>query len=434
MSRLGQVVILTTRDGDKRQFRTTLGDLGIPPRGYGYPNRAGVPVTANSASGIPAFNRAVRIAAEAVASLRMRIWTGDGVDQRRVTSVWQARLFKDALNDVQSRYGFWETVETSLTKRGNAYIWVNTDPLTGRATDMYALHPDQVLPLKQPEGSLEYHVFVGPDFVDPVGKGFGYYKLGVETILHIRGFDNYGLISPSPIEVYRESLGVGVARLRHEGNTYGRGTALRGVVQLPVGVGRDAGQQWREMWQATFEGSDGQTTGFLGGGAEFKPIGMSMADSQFIESQMFGVEECARIVGVPATLLDVGGRAGNSKPVTPEHEDTRWFRYGLGPRLERIESALLHYPSLFAEGSTYYPAFDTSYFIRGDRVTEAHIAATKVQTGQWLIDEARALDGLPPLPDGAGQIPVVNPVGAGPTPDQFLPGTAPPADSPPPAD
>jgi HK97 family phage portal protein len=421
-------VILRTRDGD-REFRTSLGDLGIHSLGYGYPNSARVPVSPSSVSGIPAFNRAVRIAAEAVASLRMRIWTGDGVDQRRVTSVWQARLFKDALNDVQSRYGFWETVETSLSKRGNAYIWVNPDPVTGRAVDMYALHPDQVLPLKQRSGSIEYNVFVGPDFVDPVGKGYGFYHVGPETILHIRGFDNFGLISPSPIEVYRESLGVGVARLQHEGNTYGKGTALKGVVQLPAGIGRDAADQWRDFWKAQHEGANAQTTAILGGGAEFKTISMSMADAQFIESQQFGVEECARIVGVTATLLDVGGGAGNAKPLTPEHEDTRWFRYGLGPRLERIESALLNYPSLFAEGSSYYPAFDTSSFIRGDRVTEAQIALTKVQSGQWLVDEARALDGMEPLPDGAGQVPQIVPVGG-----QANPGVPPPADPPPPAE
>lgn len=423
-------MILTTRGGGKREYRYSLQDFGIPPFGSAYGNAAQVPVTPNSVAGVPAFNRAVRIASEAVASLRLKIWTGDGVDRRQVSSVWQARLFRDALNECQSRFGFWETVESSLSKRGNAYIWVNQS--AGKATELYALHPDQVYAVLTTNG-IEYNVVVSSGFVDPVGKGFGFYSVDESTILHIRGFDSKGLVSPSPIEVYREALGVGVARLVHEGNTYGKGAALKGVVQLPAGIGRDAAEQWREFWRQ-HEGSNGQTTAILGGGAEFKPISMSMADAQFIESQQFGVAECARIVGVPATLLDIGGHAGDSKPVTPEHEDTRWFRYGLGPRLERIESAIYNYPSLFPQGTVYYPAFDTDNFVRGDRITEATIAKEKVQSGQWLIDEARALDGLEPLPNGAGQVPVVNPVGAGATPDQFLPGDQPAADQPPPAE
>src|SRR3954467_14041325 len=94
----------------KREERTTLGDLGIPPPGYGYANSARVAVTPTSVAGVPAFNRAVRISAEAVASLRLRVWTGDGVNQKRV-NVWQSRLFHDALNECQTRFGFWETVQ-----------------------------------------------------------------------------------------------------------------------------------------------------------------------------------------------------------------------------------------------------------------------------------------------------------------------------------
>jgi hypothetical protein len=65
--------------------------------------------------------------------------------------------------------------------------------------------------------------------------------------------------------------------------------------------------------------------------------------------------------------------------------------------------------------------FDVGASIRGDRQTEADITLKKVQSGQWLVDEARALDGLPPLPDGAGQIPQVVPVGGGPNPNQGPP-------------
>lgn len=422
-------MIVTTRGGKHVEHRVTDFGNSNPPSRAGY-GAAGVSVTPSTVAGIPAFNRAVRIAAEAVASLRMRVWRGEGVDRKRVDSVWQSRLLVGALNSVQSRFAFWETVEESLSKRGNAYCWMNSD--AGRVLEVYALHPDQVLPILNASGSgIDYKVVVAPGFVDPTGKGSGFYSVGAGTILHIRGSGGSGaLVSPSPIEVFRQSLGVGVARLQHEANSYEKGMALRGVVQIPAGIGRDAAEQWREFWKSEMEGANGQATAILGGGAEFKPISMTMADSQFIESQQFGVAECARIVGVPASLLDEGGVKGPSTPLSPEHEQARWLRYGLGPRLERIESALLREELLFPTGASVYPAFDTERFIRGDLLTEDAIAHARVQDGRLLVDEWRAEQGLPPLPDGAGSVPQIVPVGGAPNPSSS---PAPPAGTPEPS-
>jgi HK97 family phage portal protein len=420
-------VILQTRGGRNVEMRAFADSSTNPPqRSVG--NASGVAVTAESVAGVPAFTRAIRIAAEAVASLRMRVWTGEGVKRQRTDSAWQARFFRDAVNEQQSRFIFWETIEESLSKRGNAYVWLNIDPDTQRPTELFALHPDQVLPMLLPEG-LFYNVVVVPGFVDPVGKGYGFYRKGPDTILHIRGHGSGGgVVAPSPIQVFRESLGVGVARLVHEGNTYNRGSSLRLAVTFPSEKSVDQAAEWRDMWRASYEGASGQSTAVLGGGATLTPISMTLADSQFIESQEFGVAECARIVGVPVSMLDTGGRRGTSTPITPEHEQMRWLRYGLGGRLERIESAFLHYPALFAPDSSVYPAFDTEKFIRGDLITEDAIAHQRVQDGRLLVDEWRAEQGLPDLPDGKGKIPQIVPVGGGPNPAATAPPPAAPPD------
>src|SRR6266498_1037246 len=82
--------------------------------------------------GIPAINRAARIRAEALASLKLRCWRGEGPSRQREDSVWQARLFRDAPNDWQTRFGFWETIGESLAYRNNAYVWKLTDPASLR--------------------------------------------------------------------------------------------------------------------------------------------------------------------------------------------------------------------------------------------------------------------------------------------------------------
>jgi HK97 family phage portal protein len=385
--------------------------------GVGVKQSAGVAVNPWTVGGIPAFTRAVRIAAEAVASLQMRVFRGVFPTRSQVDTVWQARLLRGPLSTVQTRFQFFETIEESLSKRGNAYIWKNTDPSSGRVVEMIALHPDQVYPKLLFSGVVEYQVQVSPFYVDPVGKGQGFYSVTTDTILHIKGHGDGGaVVAPSPVQLYADSLGVGIAKLRHEANTYAKGTALRLAVELPASVTPTQADQFRDQWKETYEGADGQATAILGGGGVIKPISLSMADAQFIESQNFGVAEAARIVGVPASLLDSGEHRSTSTPMMPEWEQMRWLRYGLGPRLERIESSFVSDPSLFGPSSLVYPAFDTEKFIRGDLTTEANIALSKVQSGQWLVDEARQRDNMPPLPDGAGQIPQVVPVGGGANP------------------
>lgn len=414
-------MIVRTRGGADLAMRSFADSSTNPPSRTAASRGAGVPVTSRTVGGIPAFTRAVRIRAEAVASLRMRVWTGIAPTRKAVDGVWQARLLRGKLSELQTRFQFWETVEESLAKRGNAYIWINTDPDTGRATELIALHPDQVAPMfagRNGNEAIVYNVVIAAGYVDPTGRGFGFYQVGPDVILHIRGHGDGGaLVSPSPIELYREALGVGIAKLRHEANLYGRGTAVRLSVEFPAGVTTEQAKDWRDLWSDTYEGPDGESTAVIGGGATLKPIGLSMADTQFIQSQNFGVAEAGRIVGVPASLLDSGERTSTSTPKLPEWEQTRFLRYGLGPGLERIESAFEAHPALELEPAPgLHPAFDTQKFVRGDLTTESNIALAKVQSGQWTPDEARALDGLPPLPDGMGAIPIFTPVGAAPNP------------------
>lgn len=407
-------MIVRGRGGGEVVMRTA--NLSALTEVLGGKSRAGVPVNAWTVGGIPAFTRAVRIAAEAVASLQMRVWRGVFPNRSAVDSVWQARLLRGPLSTVQTRFQFFETIEESLSKRGNAYVWKNIDPVTQRVMELVALHPDQVYPVLTSAGTVEYQVQVSPFYVDPTGQGNGFYTVTTKTMLHIRGHGDGGqLLAPSPIQLYADSLGVGIAKLRHEAQTYSRGAALRLAIQFPSSMNAEQAQSFRDQWQASYEGTDAMSTAVVGGGGEIKPIGLSMADTQFIESQNFGVSEAARIVGIPVSLLD-GGEKGGAKPTTPEWEQMRWLMYGLGPRLERIESAFLADPWLFGPSASVYPAFDTQRFIRGDLTTEANIALTKVQSGQWLVDEARQLDDMPPLADGAGQVPQIVPVGGAPNP------------------
>lgn len=384
---------------------------------------AGMTVDSSTARGIPAVQAAVRVASEQVGGLHLKVWSGTDLDRKPVTSSWQAKLFEQP-NDQQSRSEFFTTINESRDYRGNAFVWKLKDPRTQRVTALYALHPDQVRayyprhpPANGHAGNILFYVGIVPGYVDPLRKGFGFYQLDLNDLIVIRGFGSGGqILAPSPLDVFRQSLGIGLAKINYEASLYARGAASKLAITFPGNLTQEQADRWRSLFAEAYTGPNNHSKALvLGGGAQVHPINLTPEDQQFIESMAFGVDEVARIYNVPSSLIG-GGMAGrtSANPLTPEHEQDRWLRYGLNPRLTAIEDSFYNDPDLFPVGSPYYPMFDTQRFVRGDLQTEAAIAAVKVQTGQWTRNESRARDGLPPIP--GGDVPQTTPVGGAPNP------------------
>lgn len=414
-------MILRVQGGQEVEYRSfALSDMVS----YGYSGLRNLqPAATNkSAMGIPALYRGNRMRAEAVAGLRVAVWRGQGIAKTEVLRSPQALLFsRDRYNEYQTRFGFWETVEESLSWRNNAYVWRAADPASSRVGEMYALHPDQVAC----KGDGMYEVTVSDGYVDPVGRGKGVYRVGSEAILHIRGHGDGGsLEAPSPIKIFSQTIANGLSRMRHESKVWEKGSALQLAVQFPKEISKQKAAEWRQMWASTYDGVDGARTAVIGGGADIKPIGMTMQDAEFIALAKLTVEDAARITGVPANLL--GSQLERAVP-NLEQDLSTWLRFGLGPELSRIETHLAADEVLFPLGTDQYPMFDTEAFVRGDLQTEDAIAHQRVQDGRLLVDEWRHSQGLGPLPNGAGKIPQITPVGGGANPQTTPP--AAPADS-----
>lgn len=411
-------MILATSRGPVAVRSSTLGQL-IESRGGG--RTAGVHVSGRTVAGLPAAGAAIVFAALAVASLKMRVWRGEGLERARVRDSWQARFFAGAPNEREPWVSVWAKTEGCLTARNSAY-WLKAKDKAGRVVAVYPIAPDCVtVGFDREKHQPRYRVQV-----DAAGGWSDW--LGPDYILHFRGLGDpaeaNALVPRTPIEIYRDSLGAALAKVKYETGFYEEGVHQKLAVTFPKEVGADEARTWRDLAQADQGGlANAHGIRVFGGGAELTTYGLSLADSQFIESIQLSVEDAGRIYRVLSSLIGGGSQSQVSKPISPEHETTRWLRQ-LGPRLDWIEGFIASDPDFFGPGSRDLPGFDQTGVLRGDLATEANIALKKVQSGQWLVDEARAKDGLPPLPNGQGQIPQIIPVGGG---SDLIP-TADPAD------
>lgn len=418
-------MILRTSSGARRVESRSADSLAYALEQLGMQTRGAVGAGASERGvrGIPAFARAAELKAKEVASLEMGVWRGDLPYRERAAGTWQGRLFRGRPNAQQTSVDFKQTIGTSLVFRSNAYVLLMSDPVTGRVVEMWALHPDQVAPYCS-KGRVGYEVRVDHGFVDPFGRGRAAYDVSAEQMVHLRDDAEGGLlVAPSRVERFAAALGPMVDRQRHEAAAWQNGARVKLAVEFPADLSREKAMAWRAAFDDVHGGASGHPVMTLGGGATVKPIGMTMRDAEFVESARLGVEECARIVGVPLSLLD----AGDTPPL--EQELSRWLRFGLLPELVRVEAAFNEHPALRMDRDRgVYFAFATETFVRGDVLTEAQVMHMRVQSGVLLADEARAQLGLDPLPDGLGQIPQIVPVGgaANPVaPDAALPVAAP---------
>jgi HK97 family phage portal protein len=390
-------LILATRFGD-RELRS--GEWGtehlIPsPDGYG-----ALPLGA--ATGLPAVGAAIRLYTNTIASLTLEVFQGQDAAKKKKPNSWQFQLLEYP-NDEVTRFSFFADVASGLESCGNAFVFKGRMVSSKRVGALSILHPaNMTIRRDRNTNELIYEWWNGRETK----------RLNPADVLHIRGDTmGGGDVGYSPIQVHRQALTTQLLREQFEGK-HMQTDARPGVALIfPQNLTKDQAREYRDNWDSQHAGGANQgKTGVLAGGASIQTFPISMEDQQWVESQQFSVREVARMYGIPAALLEEGDHA------TSEEESLRWLKFGLGPRLVRIEKAFNADPDLFGPDQKLYPEFYLDEFLRSDAVSMATVAHEKVQSGIWLVDEARAKEGMPPLPDGAGKVPQLTPVGGAPNP------------------
>lgn len=370
-------------------MRADWGSSAIIPLHTGLPVYSGQSVTTESALGIPAVGAAIRLVAGMVAQLPLLVVEGKGGARREREDLPVAALLEHPDPDM-SPYRWRELLATYVEAFGK--VWLRKVRRgRGRAGEVIGLQVVDPRLVSVRSGRLS------------ITANGATTEVAAGDMLLIGG-------DTSRIEQHRDALGTILARERFEGAFFRNGARPGTILAYPGQVTRAQAEGFRTDWEAAHAGVENAArVAIIGGGATVTTTRTGLDELQVEESRRLAVEEVARIFDVPATLLG----AGDSKRSV--EEEAAWFlRFGLGPRLCRIESALAADPDLFVAGGAR-PLFDTSSVTMADARTRATILHSFVQDGVLLVDEARAELLLPPLPDGAGQVPQITPVGGAPT-------------------
>jgi HK97 family phage portal protein len=343
---------------------------------------AGESVSSTNAPKVATVYACVNLIADTIASLPFRL-----MRETEEGTVYVPGLIDDlvrrAPNGDYNSYTFRKAMLTQLLLRGNAYVLPIRE---GNSLSGFELVDTDLVEVDTTDGVLRYQVHLTNGVK---------LRLKPSQIIHLKLWTLDGIQGVSPITYARETIGTSMAATKHLGSFYGRGATPKGILQIQ-GTIRDADRirQIGQQFDARYAGENSGGTAVLTEGAEYKPVAMSMRESQFLETLRFGVEEICRLYKVPPHKVGHMEGAGYSNSI--EAQNAQFLTDCIRPMVELIE---MEFTNKVLNGNRHFN-LDMRALMRGDIMTQVQRNVSYWNIGVISANEIRKEEGLPPIEGG----------------------------------
>jgi HK97 family phage portal protein len=356
----------------------------------GDPVHAGVFISQESALKLSTVYRCVSLISGAIAGMP---WDVVRKKDDIRESVDRLPAWVTLPNPEANDYEFRERVCESLLMDGNAFIVITARDFQGFPAEIWTLNPRQTA-VKRDENGKIFFEWAGD-------TRFSRYSPSTPMgdVLHIKLPTAGGIRGLSPIELARQSIGLGLATEKFGSKFFGQGATLPYTINLPASQpaqSREHINLMRESWNAEHAGTDkAHRPGFLTGGATIQQLALSNEENQFLQTRNFQAEDiAARVYGVPPHLVGLTEKQ-TSWGTGIEAQGIGFVRYTLMPHINRIETAL---SSLLPRGQ--FVKLNQRELLRADSKTEAEVLNSQLEHGVINRNDYRALYDRPPVPGG----------------------------------
>lgn len=366
--------------------------------GYGSDSASGEPVSLQSMMTLSTVFACSKVLGESFGSLPCHVYEETKSGRERVSD-GLSRLLHDRWNPWVTSMQGRESMVMWAANAGNAVArieWQNDQPIA-----LWPLHPADVR-------------------LERVQRGVQYFERepnGTETpipfaeVFHIPHICADGYLGMGIVEYAKHTVGNGLAAQKYAGKFFSHGGRVPGIIKVAQTFkGAEEQKAFREEWEKAYGGSENAHKNILlQGDVDFKPLGISPKDAQFIEWSAFSVPDVCRFYRVPPHMVMDLSRATFSNI---EHQAIEYVNYTLMPWIVRfeqqIQAKLIDYDAMgrlnrASSGTRRYAKFNVNALLRGDFMSRMQGYASAIQNGIVNIDEVRALEDWNVLPSGAGQ-------------------------------
>lgn len=261
---------------------------------------------------------------------------------------------------------------------------------------------------------------IGYICTNPMFKGYATSKpteiagrrhISEDEMIHLRRQSIDGVRGVSAVSTASEVFGLGLALQGCATTTFKNGATFGFVITTPMKLTAEqvANTQNDFIRNQAGVANTGKPP-ILHGDSKIEKITMTPAESQLIEARQANDAEICRVLGVPHSLLGIA--TGDTNTYKNLEQDMRAYVDGtlmniITPFEELLNRRLLFdpkgrggVPDGGAVRGEYKFEFDTSALLRADKLLRFQSYAAGVTSHVLLPNEARAEEGLPPVPGG----------------------------------
>lgn len=355
----------TTSDGN-------IGDILRPSR-----------VTEESALTLGAVYACVNLYARTMASLPCILYHKGPNGKERATDHHLYGLLHNEPNPNMSSHTFRKLMEASLKLYGNAYAWIEFDKYY-QIKALWPLQSNSVVPQRSMRtGELFYDAVLH----DGTARRFRAYEM-----VHIPGLGFDGISGRSPVRQFAETMGLSLDIKKYGRKFFQNGARPAGILKHPGSLSEEAQNRLTKAFERRYSGVDNSSkTMLLEEGMEYQSIGIAPDEAQFLESQKFGVNEIARIYGVPPHMI---ADLEHSTFSNIEQQDLNFAKHSILPECINWEQELMRKLLNNAERDSYEIEFNMEGLVRGDMQSRYQAYAIGVQWGFMSANDIREKENM----------------------------------------
>lgn len=348
---------------------------------------SGFNVTERGAMQNMAVWRAVNLLASTAAGLPLKLYKDASPGGVR-TEVSDNDLFRGEAYPDLTWYEYVETTLLHLLLNGNAYSLKIRNEAGDRILRVLPLPPDCI---EVERGKASERNPSGKTFRLALPGQVEHEVLTPREVMQIPGLSYDGLKGMSPIEYARNAIGTAGAAEMVAAKMFDSGLMNAGFIQSEMELNEAEAKKIKQRWRENVAGIvRSYEIAILANGLKYVPATIPPKDAQWLEAREFGIEEIARLYGVPADLLMDNSATGNTNV---EQRAASFVKFGFGSLLRRVEKRF----SVHLAPRATFAEFSLDALLRGDALSRSQVYASAITAGWMTVNEVRALENLPPL-------------------------------------
>lgn len=338
---------------------------------------------------------AIKIMAESVSKLPLKVFREDENGIQRAHSHYLNRLLKLRPNPHMSTSSFFAALETQLNLYGNSYASIEYDR-KGKVIGLWPIDSNKITIYIDNVGLLNSSTKVW--YVASVdGQQV---KIQPHEILHFKnGITLDGIVGIPPLEYLKNTIENAGQSEKFINNFYKQGLQVKGIVQYVGDLDERAKQNFREKFEEMSSGlKNSHRIALMPVGYQFVPMSLNMHDAQFLENNELTIRQIANAIGVKMHQLNDLSRSTHNNI---EQQNRDFYDSSLMARLTMYEQELTYKLFLDSEiDKGIYVKFNIDAILRGDLKTRYEAYRIGIHAGFLKPNEARGKEDLPPEEGG----------------------------------